>query len=98
MDEREELKQELKSEFQWVKYRMRMLDIIEEKLVKMRNMAEVAKEVNLSEYEIEAINIEINNLAEQIKALDEESRKIKNEQISEWALVSYIIVTNASFK
>lgn len=83
MDEREELKQELKSEFQWVKYRMRMLDIIEEKLVKMRNMAEVAKEVNLSEYEIEAINIEINNLAEQIKALDEESRKIKNEQISE---------------
>jgi hypothetical protein len=29
MDEREELKQELKEELQWVKYRMRMLDIIE---------------------------------------------------------------------
>ena len=44
MDEREELKQELKSELQWVKYRIRMLDIIEEKLLQMRNVAQVAKE------------------------------------------------------
>ena len=83
MDEREELKQELKSELQWVKYRIRMLDIIEEKLVQMRKMAEVAKEGNLSADEVKDINTEINNLAEQIKALDEESRKIENEQISE---------------
>lgn len=77
MDEREELKQELKLELQWVKYRIRMLDIIEEKLVKMRNMAEVAKERNLSADEVESINTEINNLAEQVRALDEESRKLE---------------------
>lgn len=76
MDEREELNQELKEELQWVKYRMRMLDIIEGKLVKMKKMAEVAKEETLSSNEVEAINNEINNLAEQVKALDEESRQI----------------------
>lgn len=80
MDEREELKQELKEELQWVKYRMRMLDIIEEKLVQMRNMAEVAKEVDLNTDEVNSINTEINNLVEQVRALDEESRKIENDK------------------
>ena len=42
MDEREVLIQELKAELQWVKYRTRMLDIIEEKLLKMRKRAEIA--------------------------------------------------------
>ena len=73
MAEKEELKQEL----QWVKYRIRMLDIIEEKLVQMRNMAEVAKEGNLSVDEVESINVKINNLAEQARALDEENRKFE---------------------
>ena len=73
MDEREELK----SEPQWVKYRIRMLDIIEEKLVQMRNMAEIAKERKLSVDEVNVINAEINNLAEQARALDEESRKFE---------------------
>ncbi|GEQ20116.1 hypothetical protein CBU02nite_06220 [Clostridium butyricum] len=73
MAEKEELKQEL----QWVKYRIRMLDIIEEKLVQMRNMAEVVKKGSLSEDEVESINEKINNLAEQARALDEESRKFE---------------------
>ena len=67
MDERQELKQELKSELQWVKYRIRMLDIIEEKLVWMRNMAEVVKEGSLSEDEVELINEKINNLANRLE-------------------------------
>ena len=77
MDERQELKQELKSELQWVKYRIRMLDIIEEKLVQMRNMAEIAKERKLSVDEVKVINTEINNLVEQARAIDEESRKFE---------------------
>lgn len=60
-----------------------MLGIIEEKLFQMRKMEEVVKEGNLSEYEIDAINTEINNLTEQVRALDEENRKIENKQISE---------------
>lgn len=79
MDEREELKQELIEELQWVKYRIRMLDIIETKLVQMRTMAENAKEENLTENEVEQINREISNLAEQVKALDEESKKLRVE-------------------
>ena len=75
MDEREELKQELKSELQWVKYRIRMLNIIEEKLVQMRKMGEVAREENISVDKVEAINAEINNLEEQVRALDSESRR-----------------------
>ena len=75
MNEREELKQELEAELQWVKYRIRMLDIIEEKLLKMKKTAEAAKDLDLSVDQIELINTEINNLAEQARALDEESRK-----------------------
>jgi len=81
MDEREELIEQLKAELQWVKYRMKMLDIIEEKLLQMRKMAETAEETNLSLEEIEVINVEIHNLEEQIKALDSESRKAEDEKI-----------------
>lgn len=62
MDEKEEFKQELEAELQWVKYRVRMLGIIEEKLLLMRKMAEAAKEQNLREDEIRDLNNEINNL------------------------------------
>jgi polyhydroxyalkanoate synthesis regulator phasin len=41
----------------------------------MRKMAEVAKAENLSTDEVEAINNEINNIAEQVRALDSESRR-----------------------
>lgn len=74
MNEKEELIQQLQEELKWVKYRIRMLDIIEEKLLQMRAMAETAKENNLSVKEIEAINDEIHSLEEQVKAIDSESR------------------------
>lgn len=80
-DEKEELIQQLKAELQWVKYRMRMLDIIEEKLLQMKRMAEIAKESNFSSEEIEAINVEIHNLEEQVKAIDSESRNSEDNKI-----------------
>ena len=46
-----------------------MLDIIEQKLLLIKKMAEAVKEQNLSEDESQTINIEINNLAELIRAL-----------------------------
>ncbi|GEA29281.1 hypothetical protein [Clostridium diolis] len=81
MDEREELIHQLKAELQWIKYRMRMLDIIEEKLLQMRMMTETAKELNLSAEEINFLNIEIHNLEKKVKALDSESRKTKDDEI-----------------
>lgn len=83
MDEREELIQQLKAELQWVKYRARMLDIIEEKLLKMRRMEEIAMAGNLSSDEAQAINSEIKDLEEQVKALDSESRRREDEKILE---------------
>ncbi|MBN7573054.1 hypothetical protein C1H57_00365 [Clostridium sp. 2-1] len=81
MDEREELKEELKAELQWIKYRIRMLDIIEERLLKMREIIGKAKELNLNANKVEEMNMEINDLAQQIRALDGESRKTENIEI-----------------
>lgn len=74
MDEREELKEELEQELYWVKYRQKMLDIIDEKLLQMKKIAEKVKQGNLTKEELGTLNIKINDLVMQIKALDEESR------------------------
>ena len=81
MDEREELKQELEQELQLVKYRQKMLDIMEEKLLQMRELAGKVKEENLTKGEIEALNSELNNLAAQFKAIDGESRRTEEGKI-----------------
>ena len=79
-DEKEELRDELEQELQWVQYRISMLDFIEGKLFQMREMAERAKDNNLSQEEIEELNTNINDLKTQVNALDEESKKIENEE------------------
>jgi hypothetical protein len=76
-------KEELKMELNRVKYRHNMLGIMEVKLLQMKEIAERAKEENLSELEIEAQNAKLSNLASQVKALDEESKNIVNEGIDE---------------
>ncbi|MBU3155073.1 hypothetical protein KPL46_09195 [Clostridium estertheticum] len=83
MDEKEELKQELQQQLEWVEYRQRMLDIIEEKLLQMKEITEQAKQDNLSSEEIEAVNISLNNLASQVKAIDSESKRTEDKKIIE---------------
>lgn len=83
MDEREELKQELEQELQWIKYRQRILDIIDYKLLQMRQLAEMAKQENITAGELEAINVRLNDLATQVRALDSESRKNEDGKILE---------------
>lgn len=80
MNEREEFKEQLEEELQWVKYRVSFLDIIESKLLKMKQIAEQAKDENLNQVEREKLNKQINILAMQVKALDEESKNIWNEE------------------
>lgn len=70
----------MKDELAWVKYRISILDKIEEKLIRMRNIVEKAKSENLSRDEIKRLNDELANLSSQVKALDEESRKIDDEK------------------
>lgn len=83
MDEKEELKQELEQELQWVRYRQKMLDIIEEKLLQMKPMAEQAKDGELSLTEIDVLNNKLNNLAAQVRAIHGESRKMEDGRILE---------------
>jgi hypothetical protein len=83
MDEKEELKQTLQEELNWVKYRHNMLGIIEVKLLQMREIAKQAKEDNLSAVEIEALNVRINKLATQVNSIDEQSRNIEDREIIE---------------
>ncbi|MBW9170643.1 hypothetical protein K2F43_05420 [Clostridium estertheticum] len=83
MDEKEELKQEMQQQLEWVQYRQKMLDIIEEKLLQMREIVEQAKEKNLIPEEIEILNAKLNNLAAQVNALDSESRITEDCKIIE---------------
>lgn len=81
MNEKEELKEELDQELEWVKYRQKMLDIMQGKLLQMRELAEQAKQENLTAGELESINTKINNLVAQVRALDSESRKTEYEKV-----------------
>ncbi len=83
MNERENVKKELEQELQWVEYRQKMLDLMEEKLLQMKQIAEQAKEGNLSPSELDILNNRINNLVEQVRALDSESRKMEDGKILE---------------
>jgi chorismate mutase len=71
MDDKEDLTKEL----QWVKYRIQILDMIEERLLIMRQLAEVVRDNKLNENEIREINQRIEKLVNEINALDEESRE-----------------------
>lgn len=83
MEEREELEQELQQELQWVQYRQEMLDIMEGKLLQMRELAQKAKQENLTAVELEELNVKINNLAAHVRALDWESRRTEYGKILE---------------
>lgn len=83
MDEKEELKKELQQELQWVQYRQKMLDIMEEKLLQMKQLTEQAKQGNLTEREVKELNSRLNNLAAQVRALDSESRRTEDGEILE---------------
>lgn len=74
MKENDEIKKKLEEELKWVIYRQKMLDIIEEKLLKMKELAIKAKDDNITSEELKNIQMNIDKLATQIKALDEESR------------------------
>ena len=75
IDEKEELRQELQEELQWVKCRQKMLDIMDEKLLQMQQLAEQAQECSLASEEREILNVRLNDLTEQVEALDSESQR-----------------------
>lgn len=70
--EKEEILQQLQVELEWVKYRIRMLDIMNIKLRYMKAIVERAS-INISSEERMELNKSIKYLEAQVNALDEES-------------------------
>ena len=83
MNEKEELIKVLKEELQWVMYRQKMLDMIQEKLLQMKQLVELANQDNIATKELEEINTNLNSLEAQVRALDSESRKMEDKKILE---------------
>lgn len=83
MDEKEELKKKLQQELQWVLYRQKMLDIINKKLLQMKQLADLSKEENLTAGELKELTLRLKDLAAQVRALDSESRRTEDEKILE---------------
>lgn len=81
MNEKEELEKELIEKLHWIQYRQKMLDIIEEKLLRMKELAYTAKEGNLASKELQEVNAKLKLLESQVRALDEESKRIEDEKI-----------------
>lgn len=63
----------LQEELEWVKYRIKMLDIMERKLFEMKCISENAQN-NISLEEREQLNKKIKLLESQVNGIDEESR------------------------
>lgn len=67
----------MNEKLEWVKYRIEMLDQIEDKLIKMKQLAEFARDFKLSSQQIESINTKILKFQQEVIALDEQSRTFR---------------------
>ncbi|TGE32600.1 hypothetical protein [Desulfosporosinus sp. Sb-LF] len=59
---------------EWVKYRLEMLNQIDEKLVEMRQLAEGARDNKLSGKQIKVINTRLHRCQQEVSEMDEQSR------------------------
>ncbi|NMA68000.1 MAG: hypothetical protein GX958_01085 [Desulfitobacterium sp.] len=73
MTEQEQVKEQLQEQLEKVKQRLQILDMIEEKLFQMKELAQRVIDEDLTDVEIQEINHEVKNLGEQVKLLDREA-------------------------
>ncbi|MGF7184416.1 flagellin-like hook-associated protein FlgL [Desulfitispora alkaliphila] len=64
----------LKQKLEWVKYRLKVLDEIEAKLLEMRELAEQAKGEDLTDVERANLNRKVQLLEKEVNQLDDKSR------------------------
>ncbi|ABR46961.1 hypothetical protein Amet_0736 [Alkaliphilus metalliredigens QYMF] len=76
MEDQEQVKKEMEQQLEKIKYRIQMLDLIEEKLFQMRELAQRVIDEELSNEEIENINQQVKTLEKQFKLLNSESNGI----------------------
>jgi len=73
-------KREMDQELQWVKYRIKMLDLMDIKLQRMKELAQKAEICNFDENEVMELNKQIQTLASHVRALDQESKRSEDTQ------------------
>lgn len=73
MTEQEQVKKQLQEQLEKVKQRLQIIDRIEEKLFKMKELAQKVIDEDLIDEEIQEINKQVQNLGEQVKLLDSEA-------------------------
>jgi len=71
--EQESLKSQLEEQLARVKERMEILNMIEERLMKMKELAQTVADNDLNQREIDMISAEVRSLEEQIDLLSLES-------------------------
>lgn len=72
MDQTEQLKQFLEEQLKWCKERDFILEQIELKLYEMKDIAEYARDHEVSELELEMLNHQINQLKIEVELLEQQ--------------------------
>lgn len=70
MTEKDQVRKQLQEQLDEVNKRLRVLDMMEEKLFQMKALAQKAIDENLADEETQEINKQVKDLEEQVRLLD----------------------------
>ncbi len=71
-----DLKKELEEQLKKVIHRLQILDMIEEKLLQMRELAQRVIDEELTDKKIKGVNLHVKSLEEQVRLLNSESTEL----------------------
>lgn len=76
MTEKEQIKKDLEDQLEEVKHRIQILDLTQDRLLKMRKIAQSGVGGGLTEEEVKKANKQIKDLQEQIRLLSAERTQL----------------------
>ncbi|WZL73752.1 hypothetical protein QBE52_03180 [Clostridiaceae bacterium 35-E11] len=72
----QEQRKHLEEQLEKVKQRLQLLDMMEEKLIQMKQLAQKRIEKDVTVEQIQKMNDQVRNLEKQVRLLDSESTKL----------------------
>ncbi len=76
MTEQDQVRIQMQDQLKKVNFRLEILDMIEDKLLKMKSLAQRVVDEDLTEKEIGNINKQVQELGQQVKLLDSEATEL----------------------
>lgn len=76
MTEENKVRKQMEDQLKKVNFRLEILDMIEDKLLKMKRLAGRVVEEDLTEKEIKEINKQVKEIVGQVKLLDSEATEL----------------------